>query len=215
MTKKKLAFLSVILISILVLSGCGSSGGGTSVSYGDVYGTIVDDDSNSVEGSTVTISSKETTTGSAGGFTIKELKTGTYTIEASKYSISTGDLFTETVYDFHNTAKKEISISDGANSIGNIVLKPKFIVNNLNSYYDSLGLFNVTGRIKNNSSEFIDYIEINIKLYNSNDERIGSSFTNMTEVSSGEVINWEIITDYDGAESNIASYKLDVSYSIY
>lgn len=215
MEKKKFVVFIVLLISVLILSGCGGSGGGTSVSYGDVYGTIVDNDSNSVEEATVTISSKETTTGSAGGFTIKDLETGTYTLEASKYEVATDISFTENTHEYYNKASREISISDGANSIGEIALKPKFIVNNLDYYYDSLDFLNVTGQIKNNGDEFVDYVEINIKIYNDNDERIGSGYTNMTEVGVGEVINWEIYTDFNGADSEWVSYIIDVDYSVY
>jgi len=210
--KKSIIILMILAIFILTLTGCNSSTSDILDKYGNIYGQVVDTNGNPVENAEVIINQdNKATTKSDGNFKIFDIKTDTYSIKASKYKITIDkEFFSNDVYKFNNIVKREVSISEGENTLDDLVLKPTIIIYNFDDYYNNNGYLNITGKIENKGKEYIDAVEITFKIFNSNEERIGSGFETINNLEVGEIVNWEISTSYDGPIENFDSYKIDI-----
>ncbi|MFW5988412.1 MAG: FxLYD domain-containing protein [bacterium] len=175
---------------------------------GNITGQVVDaTDKSPLKEATVKTSSKETTTNSDGNYQIKDVSGGETNVSVEKYK----NKVSNNSYKFYYKKESNVTVDD--DSVLDIEITSNFEVDNIDyKKEDYTNDYTFSGNLINNTNEKIDYIEINIKLYDENGTRVDDNMTNMTDVEAGENIEWEILTSYDG---KFDSYKIDLEYSVY
>jgi hypothetical protein len=63
---------------------------------------------------------------------------------------------------------------------------------------DSSGLRYVSGKIKNNSGKTATYVQVEINLYDSNGQQLGSTLANLNNLEAGQVWNFKAPITEDG-----------------
>jgi len=203
MKKGKITLLILVLFSLtLFISGCSSFNQSPSASFsaspknGKAPLTVNFDASSSSDSDNVILTYEwDFGDGDTGNFS-----TTSHTFE------STGDYtVTLTVFDGEggsDSASQQISVSGQKVEILDWSLEESVLGKT------------VEGKAKNQSGRTIDYVEIKAKFYNSNDNRIGSNYTNLTDFEAGET--WEFEINSVASSSEIDYAKVEVSdVSIY
>jgi hypothetical protein len=71
----------------------------------------------------------------------------------------------------------------------------------------------VEGVVANNTGDQLDYVEVGVVLYNEDDQRIGDSFTNTTDLPDGQEWVFEVLLTEDAED--IADYTIAVTDSAF
>lgn len=69
----------------------------------------------------------------------------------------------------------------------------------------------IHGKVQNNTGQEQDYIEIEGIFYNADEERVGDTWTNVTDVPDGEVVQFELTPTVESSE--FEEYELSTSTS--
>lgn len=133
-------------------------------------------------------------------------ETGKYFLTSHTFESTGNYTVSLTVYDGEgasDTTSKQISVSGHKIDILEWSLKE-----------GALSDARVKGRAENLSGKTLDYAEIKAKFYNSDDELLDSSYTNITDFGAGEIWEFEIISIADANEVDYAEVEVG-NISIY
>ncbi|GEM_PF-3344111 len=83
-------------------------------------------------------------------------------------------------------------------------------VYNIELSRDNLNWIEVSGQVENRTEEDLSYVSISVFIYDENDNRVGSGYTNKSNVGIGESFEWLATTAYDGEYDY---YEVEFEYS--
>lgn len=204
MRKSKLLFLSLLILSVTIfLSGCGFTNQSPTASFSaspasgksPLEVNLDASSSNDPDGYISTyeweFGDGDTEEWSFSSTTHTFDSTGNYTVKLTVYDDEGAS----------DSVSKQISVSGQKLEIVDWTLE------------ESLVGDWVEGKVKNVCGKTIDYAEIKAKFYNSNDNRVGSNFTNITDFEAGEVWEFEINSFQSPSEVDHAEIEIaDVSF---
>lgn len=76
---------------------------------------------------------------------------------------------------------------------------------------DDLGNARVVGKMENTTDDELSYMQVQARFFNADDERIGEAMDNASDVGSGTVVNFEIMSTVEA--DNVDRYELEASDS--